>query len=225
MSFVFLQMNKTYMIMEEIWKDIIIQADGNIFDFTGIYQISNLGRVKSLPREIIYSDGRVYYYEGKIKDLIKHKRDGYIYVRLNCNGNKLRKYFHCKVHRLVAEAFIPNPENKPCVDHIDTNKENNVVTNLRWSTLSENMKNQITYQHRSEVMKAVAFKSLETRKKNKTKTAEKDVLQYDLNLNLIREYKSVMEAHRITGYDFSGIAHCCRGDSKTYKGSIWRYKK
>lgn len=211
--------------MKEIWKDIIIQVDGNIFDFTGIYQISNLGRVKSLPRKITYSDGRVYYYEGKIKVLIKHKRDGYIYVRLNCNGNHLRKYFHCKVHRLVAEAFIPNPENKPCVDHIDTNKENNEVTNLRWSTLSENMRNQTTCHHRSEVMKEAAWKALKTRKENKTKTAERTVLQYDLDLNLIREYKSVMEAHRITGYDFSAIAHCCRGDSKTYKGSIWRYKK
>lgn len=103
----------------EIWKDV----DG----YEGYYQVSNLGRVKSLPRWIIYSDGRHYFYDGVILK-IKHDHGGYCCVELTINSN-LRTH---KVHRLVAHAFIPNPQNLPEINHKDENKDNNCVENLEW---------------------------------------------------------------------------------------------
>ena len=105
----------------EIWRDI----EG----YEGIYQISNLGRIKSLPKLCGCSSR-----QEKILKSLKH-RDGYLQVVL-CK-NKKRKNF--KVHRLVAQAFILNPNNKPYINHIDCNRQNNCVDNLEWCTQKENM--------------------------------------------------------------------------------------
>lgn len=105
----------------EIWKDI----DG----FDGFYQISNLGRVKSTSRKI----GTCYRKE-KIRSLSLTK-DGYVKLRLSYCGKDVTK----KVHRLVAEAFIPNVEHKETVNHKDGNKLNNCVNNLEWADRSEQM--------------------------------------------------------------------------------------
>lgn len=92
------------------------------------------------------------------------KRNGILYeCKLN-NSRYLMFSGHYYVHRAVAQSFIPNPDNKPCVDHIDGNKLNNHVNNLRWVTYSENNLNEITRKHRSESMKG-KIHSLETRKK------------------------------------------------------------
>ena len=110
----------------EIWKDI----EG----YEGLYQVSNFGNVKSLAR-IVHSKKRSDY---KIKEKILKQSDtttGYKKVELH-KDNEKRKSF--KVHRLVAQAFIPNPENKREVNHIDGNKHNNNVNNLEWVTSSEN---------------------------------------------------------------------------------------
>ena len=96
-----------------------------IKDYEGLYEVSNMGRVRSLDRIIIDSKGRKHPFEGKIMKL-QSDRYGYLYISLNKNGK--RKF---KVHRLVAEAFISNPEGKKHVDHINTNKEDNRVENLR----------------------------------------------------------------------------------------------
>ena len=93
----------------EIWKPIK--------NYEELYEVSSLGRVRSLDRETIDSMGRKQYFKGKVLKP-QYDRYGYLYVPLNKSGKK--KF---KVHRLVAEAFIPNPDNKPCVDHINTNKE------------------------------------------------------------------------------------------------------
>ena len=114
------------MIQDEVWKDV----EG----YEGLYQISNFGNVKSLAR-IVHSEKRSDY---KIKEKILKQSDtttGYKKVELH-KGNEKRKSF--KVHRLVAQAFIPNPENKLEVNHIDGNKHNNNVNNLEWVTSSEN---------------------------------------------------------------------------------------
>lgn len=111
------------MITKEIWKDVV--------GYEGMYQVSNLGHVKSLDRK--RSDG--HNIKGVMLKII-HDKYGYCIVSLCKNGqNKLKK-----VHRLVAEAFIPNPDNLPQVVHKDdvVSKDNNTVENLMWSTVKDN---------------------------------------------------------------------------------------
>ena len=107
--------------MEEEWKDIIIEKNNVTYDYTGLYQVSNLGRVRSLK---YISNG-----EPKIILLRKHK-NGYYNVRLQHN-NKSSVF---SIHRLVATMFIPNPDNLPAVNHKDEDKSNNCVSNLEWCT-------------------------------------------------------------------------------------------
>lgn len=115
----------------EIWKDVV--------GYEGWYQVSNLGRVKSLPRQVIHGESIVNRSSKMLKQTINHK--GYLMVTL-CR-NRHRKSF--TTHRLVAEAFIPNPYNKPEVDHINTVKDDNRVENLRWATTWENIHNPISF--------------------------------------------------------------------------------
>ena len=112
-------------IVHEEWKDIVIEKNGVLYDYTGLYQVSNLGRIKSF-RGKDKSDGKILR--------VKPGKSGYVSVTFYKDYDK--QVF--KVHRLVATAFIPNPENKPEVNHIDENKENNSVMNLEWVTTQEN---------------------------------------------------------------------------------------
>lgn len=106
--------------MEEIWEDVIIEKNGVIYDYTGYYQVSNMGRVKRI---------------GKTKCLKRAtNKFGYLYVDLYKNGEK-EKFF---VHRLTATAFIPNPNNLPCVNHKNENKTDCRVENLEWCTVEYN---------------------------------------------------------------------------------------
>ena len=115
----------------EIWRPIK--------DYEGLYEVSNLGRVSSLDRETIDTIGRKHYIKCRI---LKQGKDnhGYLVVALTKNG----KSKTVRVHRLVAEAFMPNPENKPCIDHINTIRDDNRIENLRWATPKENMNNELT---------------------------------------------------------------------------------
>lgn len=119
-----------YILVMEEWKDI----EG----YEGLYQVSNLGRVKSLPR-----------YWVRTERILTKK--GYPYVRVCLFKGTKRTYL--SVHRLVAEAFIPNPDNKPIIDHIDGNPNNNSVSNLRWVDFKENSNNPISIERMSNAMK------------------------------------------------------------------------
>lgn len=112
--------------MEEIWKDIQ--------EYEGLYEVSNLGRVRSKDRTYMDSKGRVYSKQGKI--LKQTMRQGYLFVGLYKDGKMKNK----SVARLVAIAFIPNPQNLPQVHHIDEAipSINNKVTNLQWVTAKQN---------------------------------------------------------------------------------------
>lgn len=112
--------------MNEIWKDIK--------GYEGYYQVSNFGRVKSLARVVIGKNNRKYDIKEKIVKSRIHQ-NGYLFVHLCKNGKKK----HLSIHRLLAQAFIPNLENKPEVNHKDGNKENNRVENLEWATSKENV--------------------------------------------------------------------------------------
>lgn len=115
----------------EIWKDII--------GFEGIYQISDLGRVKSLERVIMRSDGKPYPVRQRIIAVNKYfdsTGNGYLGVCLIFKGKRKTKH----IHRLMAESFLSNPNNHPQLNHIDGNKFNNVLSNLEWCTASENVK-------------------------------------------------------------------------------------
>lgn len=112
--------------MKEVWKPI----EG----YEGLYEVSNLGRVKNLERRIPFGYGLRTIPERILKNNVNEF--GYLYVRLYKDA-KGKKH---KIHRLVAQTFIENPENKKCVNHIDGNKQNNSVENLEWVTHSENMK-------------------------------------------------------------------------------------
>lgn len=113
--------------MQEIWKDIP--------SFEGYYQISNLGNIKSVTRKakvkILNNDYRTI--KGQLISPAK-TRDGYLKVSLSKN----HKRYYFKVHRLVAQVFIPNTNNYPCINHKDENKENNRVDNLEWCTVKYN---------------------------------------------------------------------------------------
>ena len=113
----------------EAWKDVV--------GYEGFYQVSNMGNVRSVPRVLLYErNGNTFKRNIPHKIMKPTKTEfGYLIVSLTKEKTKIQG----RIHRLVAEAFLPNPENKRCVNHKDGNKENNCVENLEWVTYSENM--------------------------------------------------------------------------------------
>lgn len=203
-------------MQEEIWKDVV--------GYEGLYQVSNLGRVKSLDRKI-YFKMPFYPYSNSVRvsrgRILKNPINtaGYPEVRLSKNGN----YRTCTVHRLKAEAFIPNPENKRTVNHRDGIKSNNGYhidgkDNLEWATDSEN----ITHAYRE-----LGAKSALTGKFGSKNPFSKSIIQYTKDGKFIAEYDSMSEAQRKTGIRQGNISSCCcmRPGCKTAGGFIWKFKK
>lgn len=117
--------------MEEIWRDIkFIDTDGKEYDYEGLYQVSNLGRVRSLDRIDCAERKR----KGKVLKCKPNNNDGYMSIRLNKDGRATS----FRVHRLVAHMFIPNPNNYPIINHLDENPSNCNVDNLEWCTQKYN---------------------------------------------------------------------------------------
>lgn len=179
---------------EEIWK--------NIEGYNRLYMVSNMGRVKSLN----------YHRTGKEKILKPVKQNnGYLTVTLCKNSEQ--KIF--AVHRLVAEAFIDNQDNKPCIDHINAIRDDNRVENLRWCTYKENINNPISKKRILDNSPVVKF--------GKYNCNSKPVYQYSLDDKFIRKWNCIRDVERELGFDNGNISKCCLGKKQTCGGYKWRH--
>ena len=177
--------------MKEIWKDI----EG----YEGKYEISNFGRIKSYAQKK----------NGKITEGYTDKKG---YKTIFLYDKPQHGKWH-KIHRLVASAFIDNPDNLPQVNHKDENKENNYDSNLEWCTCYYNN----NYGTKKERLSRVYNKNLH-------QATVKSVIQFDKNMNIINIFKSIREAERKTKINNGNISECCQGNRKTAGGYIWKYE-
>ena len=183
--------------MKESWKDIT--------GLEGRYQVSNLGRIKSLDR-IVNNGSGIWNRRGSI--LRPQKRKGYLSINLPAG-----EIFKTKsIHRLVALAFIPNPLNLLEINHKDGIKENNHIDNLEWITSSENSK------HAYKIGLCVAPY---LGKFGKDHNTSKQIFQFDKSMAPINTFESMSLARIITG--ISHVDACARGERKTAGGYIWKY--
>jgi hypothetical protein len=174
----------------EQWKEIK--------GYEGWYEISSFGVIRSVDRKVDFEDGRYANYKGKLIKKVVNS-NGY-YVSTLWKNSKSKTVY---IHRLVAEYFILNPDNKKFINHIDGNKLNNTIENLEWVTQLENSKH-----------------AQQTGLTPKTHCA-KPVKQYDLQNNLIATFGSYYEAAKTTGFTSSKIGLVVSGKRKTHKGFIW----
>ena len=171
----------------------------------GLYQVSNLGKVKSLNRTSTHSKGYIAHYKEKILKQ-SFERNGYVRVGLSKYG-KTKLYY---IHVLVAEAFINNPDNLPEVNHIDEDKTNNCVDNLEWCNHKYN-----------------SIHGTRANRISKANTNNKKVSKQVLCIETGVIYPSAHEAGRQMNLDFSEIARVCRGyrNRKTAGGYHWKFVK
>lgn len=179
-------------MLNEVWKPIKNFEE---------YEVSNYGKIRRIKYE---NRGNKAQY--KLPNYIKFREDKDGYLR--CDLSKKGKIKRFMVHRLVAQNFLNNDNNLPCVNHIDGNKQNNNVNNLEWCTVRYNNLHSLKL-------------GLRDMKNNKL---SKQVEQYDLEGNLINTFKSSNDAKRITGFSQGHISECCRGEIKQYNGYVWKYK-
>ena len=187
-------MKKNYVYEE--WKDIK--------GYEGLYQISNFGRVRTYDKLLNHFSGKKRILKGKVLKLSFDRR--YYFITLYKEGK--RKL--CLIHRLVAEAFIPNPNNYTEVNHKGENKTKNYVWQLEWCTHKENC-NYGTRNTRIVDSRTGTFRKRVT-------------LQYDMNNNLVARYCSLSEASRQTGLKVQDIHRVVKGNRKSCGGFIWKYE-
>ena len=215
-------------LIKEVWRDIP--------NYEGLYQISNYGRVQSFERN------------GTKGGILKSAKTKLGYMRVNLCKNNLHKSF--SVHRLVALVFIPNPDNLPCVNHKDENKENNHVENLEFCSyiynvnygsrneraskiLSEKYSGENhnwygkhhTEESKQKISEAHKGKKLTEETKQKLKDYfSKPILQYTKEGVFIKEWESGKQASEILNINYCGINNCCNGRTQSSGGFIWKYK-
>lgn len=211
-------------MMDEIWKDVI--------GYEGLYQVSNLGNVRSTKRIVPVKGLRNVRTVTRGGNTLKKHEDryGYLHVHLR-NGESTSTP---TIHKLVMNAFVFNIDNKPCIDHINANKKDNRVDNLRWVTVKENQNNPITRKRLSLCKTGDKHHyygkkfSEEHRKRisdaNKNGKCSKPILQLNLEGELIKEHPSINEANRQTGVSRSLIYRSCRCKIRSAGGYVWKYK-
>ena len=196
--------------MNEIWKPVL--------NHESYYEISNLGNVLSLERVIEYEyptkSGTIIKRSFKKSKRLKTHINNAGYYTTDFQVDKIKETV--AIHRLIAEAFIPNPENKPTVNHKDGIKTNIAISNLEWATYSENNKHAVDTGLRQSPW---------TDKFGADNPRSKPVIQYDKAWNKINDFANAREAQRITGINYKHISSCCLGNRSTHGGYKWEYKK
>jgi hypothetical protein len=176
--------NSQICVTKEVWKDIK--------GYEGLYQVSNLGNVRS-------------YHSGKWRLLTNViNSQGYKQYLLHKNGKRK----NMRGNRLVAEAFIPNPDNLPLVNHKDENRSNDCVDNLEWCT-SEYNNNYGAARERTSL----------------NHSRNRPVCMFNVNGDFIREFYNINDAAKFVDGVHTCILRCCRNEVFCYKGYIWRYKE
>lgn len=185
----------------EVWRDVA--------GFEGLYQVSNHGRVRSLDHTV-RANGRLMHIRGRV--LRSNVPSPYLGIILSKNG----KAHPARIHRLVAAAFVDNPDGLPCVDHIDGDKTNNAATNLRWCTQKQNM----CAASDKGLMRPVPYaqRTIEQQERY-SKSRKKPVVRSDG-----KEYESTADAAADLGVTYSAVMHVLRGLAKTCKGYSFTYK-
>jgi len=193
----------------EIWKDIQ--------GYEGLYQVSNLGRVKSLGRFVDNLVRGHYWQEERILKPNKTKH-GYLMVALRKNNKP--NYF--KVHRLVAITFIPNPENKPQIDHINAIKTDNTVNNLRWVTAKENIRNPLNMVHLIGKNHPMFGKKHSEETKNKMRGKNNPRAHKVRNLETKEIFDTVTDAEKKYNLSCGCIAYAIKHNGRS-AGYHWEY--
>lgn len=176
----------------EIWKPIM--------GYEGLYEVSNLGRVRSLDRYVPHRiKGCHQFIKGDIRKT-KYNNSGYEIITLSKDGKEKTML----VHRLVAQAFIPNPENLPEVNHKDEDVKNNILENLEWCDRIYNLHYGTAMQRRSE--KIIT-----------------PVIQFTLDGELIRKWDSMIDVENALGINRGNVSNACSGRCKSVGGSKWKY--
>lgn len=166
-----------------------------------VHETEKYATIDGFPDYLVTSNGRVFSLKyGKFKELKQEKtKSGYLFVRLCKNNEKFHKY----VHRLVAQAFITNYENKKEINHIDENKTNNHASNLEWVTHKENI-NHGTHLERMRKAKC------------------KKIIAKSLTQSRVMVFKSTIQVKKF-GFEQSEVSRCCNGKRKCYKGYTWQF--
>lgn len=200
--------------MLSIYKNTIAQPAieewRDVKGYEGLYQVSNLGNVKALGRDYYHSNGHalVKHY---VKEHIVNgrlRKDGYYDIDLHKDGKLCKKL----VHRLVAEAFVPNPNNYRIIHHLDCNKANEKADNLMWCTQSFNVQHAYDFEGKQQA-------------KGEECTSSKKVIQTDLNGNILNVWPSLSTVKEKLGYNPSTLAGCANGHNRSAYGCLWVYGK